>query len=168
MVSTWTYGAPGAVNTTFAATEDVAYYTPIVVSATTTLDRIQVATGTTFSGTATCRLGIYADGGGKPTTLILDAGTFTTSTANQSQSITINQALQPGLYWLTFVSQDPAGTNTYGGLTTPYYQMAFGATSPFSSVRPGLIGNGVTGALAGTAVVDDVASPVANVRVRVA
>jgi hypothetical protein len=60
-------------------------------------DRIAIAVATVAAGNA--RLGIYADNNFKPGALVLDAGAVDTTDAGNKE-ITINQALQPGLYWL--------------------------------------------------------------------
>lgn len=77
---------------------------PIVMpsSATATAICLEITSGA--SG-GTVRLGIYADAGGVPGTLILDAGTIS-GTLSGLQSITISQALTGGTsYWIGGVQQ---------------------------------------------------------------
>lgn len=76
---------------------------PFVVTKTCTADRI--AMEITVAGTAgsKVRLGIYLDNGSNsPGNLLVDAGTINADSATV-QSITINQVLNPGLYWLAWV-----------------------------------------------------------------
>lgn len=81
-----------------------------------TLDRIQVQHFTTQAAGEVARLGIYNDNGrGYPGTLLLDAGTVDLSTAIATKSITINQAVAAGLYWLVCVKQ---GTGSTSALVT--------------------------------------------------
>jgi hypothetical protein len=61
-------------------------------------------------------LGIYNDDGNAyPATLVLDAGTVSTQSAGLKE-ITINQQLDPGLYWLAFLQ---------GGAATLYVFSSF-------------------------------------------
>lgn len=116
-------------NTTdVTVTEDTTYYIPFYVSAATeTFDRIIVKTATGHTGTSTIRLGIYDMGAGVPTTVVLDAGTVSANAANTEYTITINQALTQGWYWLAGNVQARTGTqsmvmtNSVGteGLTLP-------------------------------------------------
>jgi len=123
-------------------------YVPIYIGGTTTFDRIAFRTGSTFSGTASVRLGIYNHDSttGKPSTVLLDAGTVSATNNNTSYSITINQTLSIGWYWITFNCPTAAATNSYIGSATmfPPAWMNFSATL---SVQPNFIQSGVTGAL---------------------
>jgi hypothetical protein len=126
-----------------SATEDQTYYTPIVVSAITA-DRISCMTGSTFTLTGSCavRLGIYNNDAvlNKPSTLLLDAGTVSISAASTMYSITINQSLSPGLYWLAFNMQTAGtGNNNFQG------NSSVAASSP-----TGLIGDWGTSTFTGT------------------
>jgi hypothetical protein len=96
-----------AINT---VTNQQTYYTPIFISSSTTFDRIAINTASTFSGTSTVRIGIYADSSGIPSTLILDAGTVAPSAASTSYTITISQTLTTGFYWMAFCQQGTAPT----------------------------------------------------------
>jgi len=76
-----------------------------------TLDRINIYISTAVAG-GLVRLGIYNDdGSGKPGSLLLDAGEIDASTTG-NKSITISQALNPGVYWLAFVGNN-SGIYTY-------------------------------------------------------
>jgi len=112
-------------------------YTPFYVASSTTFDRIAMRTGAswTVGGTGSVRLGIYNhdDTTGKPTTVVLDAGTVATGAANTNYEITINQTLSAGWYWLainnisapaswTIVRCGPGNTNvlaSFGANTSP-------------------------------------------------
>jgi len=108
---------PSVSTGTGAAAVNTTYYTPIDFSQSVTLDRIAInTTFTGFSGTASVRLGIFANTNGKPGTLILDAGTVSPITNNASYAITINQSLSTGIYWLAMNSITAASVNAYYGV----------------------------------------------------
>ena len=110
------YRTPTATQvTTSAATVNTTYYTPIEFSQPVTLDRIALITGSSFSGTASVRLGIFANSSGKPGNLILDAGTVAPTAASTSYAITISQSLSAGVYWVAMNTITAATTNTYYG-----------------------------------------------------
>ena len=89
-----------------------------MVSETKTFDRIAIATVASYVGTGSVRLGIYNNDSttGKPTTVVLDAGTVATTAASTVYQITISQSLTAGTYWLAFNMQTAAATPTYNGL----------------------------------------------------
>jgi hypothetical protein len=71
-------------------------------------------TGGSWSGTGTVRLGIYNhdNSTGKPTTVLLDAGTVSANAASTNFQITINQTLDAGWYWLAVnVTSSPTTLN---------------------------------------------------------
>lgn len=114
-----------------AAVNNRIYYTPIFVDSTTSFDRLAFRTATTYLGTATCRMGIFSNSGGVPSTLILDAGTVSATAANTIYEITISQSLAAGFYWLAFAQQGTAptagnylGSATVGTATQNYYMMS--------------------------------------------
>jgi hypothetical protein len=108
---------PVAVQVNATAVANTSYYVPFFVPVTTTFDRILVRTSGSFSGTASIRLGIYTGSTGKPTTVVLDAGTVSATAAGTSYQITINQQLTAGVYFLAANSQTAASTNTYIGFS---------------------------------------------------
>jgi hypothetical protein len=122
-------GAP-AINTT--------NYTLIWIPTTKTFDRIAIASGATFAGTGSVRLGIYNNNSStfQPTTVVLDAGTIAPIAASTLYTITISQSLTAGWYWLASNSISVGTTNTfYGGNTTgstPAYLGSAGANSVIS------------------------------------
>lgn len=108
-----------------AAINNRTYYTPIHIPASTSVNRIAIVTGATFSGTATVRLGIYNDTNGLPSTVLVDGGTVSCTTLNTAYEVTISQTLAAGWYWLAANSQVNATTNTYNGVTTSTSNIAY-------------------------------------------
>jgi hypothetical protein len=116
-----------------------------------TIDRICVYTSG-FTGTsATVRLGIYNNVDGKPTTVLLDAGTVA-MTANQTlYQITINQTLTAGWYWTAVNAQTiVAGTTAAIRGATSFYREGLTrvATDADASNRDNYNETGITGAFA--------------------
>ena len=100
------YGPVGMVGgaATLAITANNLYAVPFLVQRTTTWDRIALQVTTGGIATTTARLGIYNDGTNLyPGTLVVDAGTVAVDSTGV-KAATISQQLQPGLYWLAFVS----------------------------------------------------------------
>ena len=132
------YRTPSAAGIAGAGTAvaNTTYYHPFFVAAPTTFDRIMVRGGTTFSGTASVRLGIYNATSGKPSTVLLDAGTVAVTASTQIAEITINQTLQAGFYFLAANSQTAASTNTYYAPQAATNSSYIGqpATSSFTTV----------------------------------
>lgn len=123
---------------------------PFWVHKTTTFDRIGVYIAGAAAG-STVRLGIYSsNASGVPTTLVLDAGTVP-GTAVSTGTITINQSLDPGLYWLATVSQGgTAAVQTFSNDSVPipgFYQIAGTAIATNQGIANNYILAGVTGAL---------------------
>ena len=97
-----------ALLTTHPSTsKDIIRAVPFIVSKPITLDRIGMAITASGTAASVLRLGIYDDVNGVPTNLILDAGTIAADSATD-QTITINQILTPGLYYLAFVHNSAA------------------------------------------------------------
>jgi hypothetical protein len=103
------------------------------VPATTTFDRIAVTTASTFSGTATVRMGIYQNdtATGKPSTLVFDAGTVSCTASSTVYQITINQTLTSGFYWMASNTQTAAATNIFIGNQSA--QGAYNSLMPYKS-----------------------------------
>jgi len=114
------YGTLGIALTSAAMTANRTYYIPFFVSATKTFDRIAIETSTSFSGSAVVRLGIYNNTGGKPSTVLVDAGTVNPTVASTAYAATISQSLTPGWYWLAANCQTVATTNVYYCWTGQY------------------------------------------------
>jgi hypothetical protein len=143
-------GSQGAVS----ATLNTVYYAQIFIPVTTTFDRIAIKTGSTFSGTASIRLGIYANTNGKPSTVVADYGTVSATTASTVSPITISQSLTAGFYWLAAVMQSAASTNSFSGNAgniaayQTYQNLPYDPAMATGSVITGYIQNSVSGAFA--------------------
>lgn len=96
------------------------YYVPFQSGLTKTFDRIALQTFSTYTGTGAVRMGIYNNDNttGKPSTVVLDAGTVATTALDTTYQITISQSLAPGLYWLAFNMQTAPATPRFAGQTT--------------------------------------------------
>jgi len=111
------YKGTGAnLSSAATATANVTYYVPFFVPYTFTFDRILLRTASSFSGTASVRMGIYNSTNSRPSTVLLDAGTVSATAGSTSYTITINQQLTAGLYFIAANSQTAATTNTYVGI----------------------------------------------------
>jgi|688.fasta_scaffold98155_8 hypothetical protein len=147
------YKTPHASTSNLNINNQTAYYTPFYVPETTTLDRIAVLTGPTYSGTATVRLGIYNNTNGQPSTVVLDAGTITATASNTAYEITISQSLNTGFYWLVTCQQGTAPTvANYSGNAAGTNQsnafIGFGSATPNGNIAAGFFQSSVTGAFA--------------------
>jgi len=135
-------------------THETTYYTPIFINGSNNYDRIALRTVSGFVGTATVRLGIYADTSGIPSTLVLDAGTVSATSANATFQITINQTLATGFYWLAFCQQSTAPTGSaYSGNAASTINgnlsiFSGGTGAPTSNLISGYTQSSVTGAFA--------------------
>ena len=124
-------------------------FTPFMLAVGRTADRIGIEV--TVAGTASVsvhRLGIWADSGGAPGTLLVDAGTVATDSTGLKE-VTISQALAANtLYWLGVAQQGaPATTATIRVCVT--YGPHMTDANP-SAVPSGHLSTGVTGALGST------------------
>lgn len=151
--TTGLYYRGNSANVTLTAVEDQTVYIPFLVNKTNTFDRIAIATAAAYVGTGSVRLGIYNNDitTGKPTTVVLDAGTVATTTASTISQITISQSLTAGTYWLAFNMQTAAATPSFIGavLTTasPLNYMVSTTGTPTASAGAWLQAS-VTGAFA--------------------
>lgn len=105
--STYTSAFSSTTNTT-ASTVSLAEYSPIYISTTSTFDRISITSGTAVTNPTAVRLGIYTAVAGKPSALVLDAGTVNITAINTNYTITISQSLTVGWYFLVAVNQTAA------------------------------------------------------------
>jgi hypothetical protein len=126
-------------------------YAPIFIPSSMSLDRISFNTGNSHAGTSSVRLGIYANTDGKPSTLLLDAGTANGIGGNTFTSITINHTIStPGIYWLAMNMQSTPTTNSFkrtGTVTTPTPIINFPSLINGNSfIYQGYSQNSVTGA----------------------
>ena len=112
LYSGYYYRTPNSTIAYNTLTAGRTYFSPIYIPATTTLDRIAMRTASNFSGSGLFRLGIYNnDSNGKPSTVLLDAGTVTPTAASINYTITINQELSKGFYWLAMNSITASAAN---------------------------------------------------------
>jgi parallel beta-helix repeat protein len=95
--------------------------TPIEIPTAVTLTSIGCEVTAAGESGALLRLGIYADSAGFPGARILDAGTIAAN-AVATPTITISQALTPGIYWLV---ANPQAAPT----TVPSIRVATGGNS---------------------------------------
>jgi len=105
--------------------------TPIYLDRTLTADRLGVYIVGGGASSVT-RLGIYSDSDGVPSSLILDAGTVSTTSSSTFYSITISQSLNAGIYWL-------AGVVNSGSMPS-----AVGVSAGTNNVNPFVLGNSGT------------------------
>lgn len=130
--------SPTALDSTITVVNNRAYYTPIYIDSSTAFDRLALRTASTFSGTATIRMGIFTESNGLPANLVLDAGTVSATAASTTYEITINQTLSAGFYFLAFAQQGTAPIlGTYLGATASganiFNQYILSQTAPNTS-----------------------------------
>jgi len=121
-----------ALSTATTGTLNTTYYMPIYIRESRSFAKIGIQTSSSFSGTASIRLGIYNNSGNAPTTVLLDAGLIAPSAISTEYNITINQALTPGWYWLAFNTITSPTTNNfyvYTSASTIYQPFDLGAAS---------------------------------------
>jgi hypothetical protein len=128
-----------------------AHFSPFEVPTDTTFNQLSIAVLTGVAG-ATVRLGIYnADMATlTPSTLVLDAGTVSAATSASYPTITINQTLTAGLYFLVFVVQDAGPVPLWYFTSSPYLNYTALPTTQ-SAVGGSYQQSGTTGALPATA-----------------
>lgn len=154
---------PGGAPTTAIPNEATATYLPLWIDRTVTVDRIGAEVTVVGTSGAVVRLGIYSSAAdGTPSTLVLDAGTISGTSATV-QEITISQQLTPGLYWLCAVVQGGAGTRPTMRVnaTTGAHlgAIAQSAAVALQFAVSGLLQTGVSGALTTAAITGGSAGP---------
>lgn len=143
------YATPYNSRSTAALTLNELRLTPLIISETTTFDRIAAEVTTAGAAGSVVRLGVYADDGtGFPGALVLDAGTIN-GTSVGAQALTISLTLDPGLYWIGAVAQTATATmRTFNPGGLPYGLPSFvGASYAPNSFVVAYVQTGVTGAL---------------------
>lgn len=155
------YRAPsfGPVGSNLTMTLNRLYFSIFRLAATKTFDRIGFDLVTVSGASGVCRLGIFQSdaSGDLPGTLVLDAGTVAVDTGGPSKTITINQQLTAGVYWLGIVNQTTGSaviraSTSYDPLI-PYFS---GASMFTGSTAPGgIFANSVSGALASNPTIAD-------------
>lgn len=138
----------------------------IDLAAAGTADRIGVEVTTLQSG-AVGRLGIWATNlsTGLPGSLLLDAGTIDGSSTGFKE-ITISLALNPGRYWLGYVSQSSGTAPTVRVMGAPTGGIPTFSQSDLTSVPAAVQQNSITGALPNPMAPTTVGSLVARVYLR--
>lgn len=123
------WAIPGTSNSSsLTLTQDLLYFIPFWVPAPVNVDRLgfYVVTG---AATSNARIAIYADGGSwSPTTLLVDGGSFTTTTNAQQREATITLALGVGNYWFGLVRQG-VGNPSIGSSARQQGKYALGDTT---------------------------------------
>lgn len=118
-----------------------------------TLTRIGAEVTTVGDAACTVRLGIYADAGGYPGALMVDAGTIAGDAVAVAEK-TISTALAPGLYWIGAVAQGVATTGpTMRCTSTQAFGTNVGAFTSIPGANGSTLGytiSSVTGALPST------------------
>lgn len=101
----------GTALTTGAPAANTLYAIPFIVSKVMTIDTLAINVTTLGSG-STPRVGIYADNGNSyPGALVADAGTQSGATTGvKSYTTNLPVTLDPGLYWLAYVTNATAPT----------------------------------------------------------
>jgi len=136
-----------------AVSANITFFTPFFVSASTSIDRIGIMTGSSFSGTSSVRLGIYNDSSGQPGSVVVDGGTVSCTAASTAYTVTVSTTLAAGTYWLVMNSQTAATTNSYYGIastaaTSQVLDLGQAALSGTGVPYFGYNETGVTGAFA--------------------
>lgn len=125
---------------------------PWIVTRSCTLDRLGGDITVIGDAASTVRLGIYADNGSfYPGSLVLDAGTISGNSATL-QTITISQALSPGVYWIGGAVQGVTTTQpTVRTMASQTFQpMGLGTSVSTGATVIGYQESSVTGALPST------------------
>lgn len=124
-------------------------YKPFFVPVRRAFDRIGVNVATAGGAGAVARMGLYNSSGGKPSTLIVDAGTIST-TSTGAKEITISQTLDAGLYYVAIVGQTASCVVSAYAPLVPEYQPVT-ATPSAGNEAMALVEGSITGALPSTA-----------------
>jgi hypothetical protein len=159
-VSGESYRTPTTSLSTIQPVLNRTYFTPHFVPATTSIDQITIFTDSGFSGTSSIRLGIYADNGGEPGDLILDAGLLSATAELTGYTKTISQTLDAGVYWMAINVQAQSGISNIISITN---SLIFGNRGLGSFQSCGLILPDVAGAFANaTGAFSGISSGVSN------
>lgn len=142
-------GPPHTSRTSSVLTADRLHLIPFLVPTTMTFDRIACDLVTAAGATGVARLGIYTQHATtkRPSTLVVDGGTVTGASGTGLKTVTINQQLVPGVYYLAFAAQGAdAALPTWRRIST--LAMSMPVTDP-SGANPQVIWtqSSVSGAL---------------------
>lgn len=97
------------------AIEDRVYFYPLFTPTQVTLDRLQIKSKTAAAGSPTVRLGLYSEANGKPSALIVDAGTVAITANETVYEVTINQTVGPGFFFTAAVQQGGTSNGSFYG-----------------------------------------------------
>jgi hypothetical protein len=140
-----------ATASTITAVVNRTEYAPVYLP-TASFDRISIATGAGFSGTASVRLGLYNVSAttGKPSTVVFDAGTVSCTAASTTYEITITQSITAGWYYLACNMQTAAATPTFLSFGPGLINGVIAGSSNFTNTNTGgfFRETGITGAFA--------------------
>jgi len=149
--------------------QDRQYLYPLFIQETIVINRLEVnCTGANAS--TTWRIGIYnSDSDGIPSTVLLDAGTVSTTTTGSKQ-ITVSQTINAGLYFIAGCWQGGSVSPTLRG-----YLNTSGDWTPVANTSPATGTNwtsyyvdGVTGAFGTVTAPDRTSSSIARTQFRIA
>lgn len=109
------YLAPGITMTAGVtlASANVLYATPFLAFAAQTFTKISIDVTAAAAG-ASCELGIYANTGGKPGALLVDAGNVSVATTGIKEITGASIPLTPGWWWEAVVCNGTPGLITFG------------------------------------------------------
>jgi len=140
-VLTGYYLRPVGATNPISMTANLTHFAPIFIPATQSIDRIGLRSGSLWSGTGTIRLGLYNHdyATGKPTTVVLDAGTFVATASGTNYQITVSQSLAAGIYWTAVNVTSTATTNGFSNITPPagYTGATFALNLDYSTAYAG-------------------------------
>jgi len=77
---------------------------PFFIGQSVTINTMAIAVLQGVGGGKHVRIGIYADNNGAPGDLLIDAGEITDLSGTGTKTLSISQDLEPGLYWLAYIS----------------------------------------------------------------
>lgn len=131
--SSYWHGAGTAFGTT-QFTEAQLRVTPLYLPLGGTVAALGLEITTPGSAGSVYRVGVYGDSGGVPGTLLLDTGAIDTTQAAGFYSVTVNQVLDPGLYWVGAAPQGGAATvATIRSISAINYTLPYGPSAQSGS-----------------------------------
>lgn len=109
------YLAPGIAITggVTLASANMMYATAFLAFAPQTFTKISINV-TAGAASASCEIGVYANAGGKPGSLLVDAGNVSVATTGIKEITGVSIALTPGWWWEAVVCNGTPGLTTFG------------------------------------------------------
>ncbi|MGH6982432.1 MAG: hypothetical protein ACREFC_14620 [Stellaceae bacterium] len=95
------------------ASANVMYATPFLALAPQTFTKISINVTAGAAG-ASCEIGVYANAGGKPGSLLVDAGNISVATTGTKEITGVSIPLTPGWWWEAVVCNGTPGLITFG------------------------------------------------------